>query len=144
MCGRTVVAPVSFTDAELEFLRRMELCRLATVDERCRPHVVPICYVYLDGAFYMVTDPGTKKHRNLERNPYAALVVDVYKPNRAVLVEGPVELLTSGEEFRRVSEVFYERFEWARADPWDEGEAVVIKLVPEKKVSWGLSRPRRR
>jgi len=40
--------------------------------------------------------------------------------------------------------VFYERFEWARADPWDEGEAVVIKLVPEKKVSWGLSRPRRR
>ncbi len=135
---------VRFTEAELDFLRRMELCRLATVDSQCRPHVVPVCYVFLDGAFYIVTDPGTKKHRNLERNPYAALVVDVYKPNRAVMVEGKVELLTSGEEFRRVSELFYQKFEWARRDPWDEGEAVLIKLIPERKVSWGLARQIRR
>ncbi len=135
---------VRFTEAELDFLRRMELCRLATVDAQCRPHVVPVCYVFLDGAFYIVTDPGTKKHRNLERNPYAALVVDVYKPNRAVMVEGKVELLTSGEEFRRVSELFYQKFEWARRDPWDEGEAVLIKLIPERKVSWGLARQIRR
>jgi len=138
------VTGVEFAEAELEFLRRMELCRLATVDERCRPHVVPVCYVFLDGTFYIVTDPGTKKHRNLERNPYAALVVDVYKPNRAVMVEGSVELLTSGVEFKRVSELFYQKFEWARRDPWDEGEAVVIKLKPERKVSWGLVRTVRR
>ncbi len=135
---------MSFTEAELDFLRRAELCRLATVDARCRPHVVPVCYVFLDGAFYVVTDPGTRKLRNLERNPYAALVIDVYKPNRAVMVEGSVELLTSGEEFRRVSELFYRKFEWARRDPWDEGEAVVIKLRPERKVSWGLMRAVRR
>lgn len=124
--------------SELSFLERMELCRLATVDGQGRPHVVPICYVLMDGAFYMVTDIGTRKHRNLQQNPYAALVVDVYKPNRAVMVEGKVELLTSGEEFRRVSKVFYERFDWARRDFWDEGEVVMIKLVPERKASWGL------
>ncbi|MCS6788334.1 MAG: pyridoxamine 5'-phosphate oxidase family protein [Aigarchaeota archaeon] len=131
---------VRFSRSELGFLERMELCRLATVDELGRPHVVPICYVFAEGAFYMVTDPGTKKHRNLQRNPYAALVVDVYRPNRAVMVTGKAELLTAGEEFRRASQAFYERFEWARRDFWDEGEAVVIKLVPERKVSWGLGR----
>lgn len=129
---------VEFRRSELSFLEKMELCRLATVDREGRPHVVPICYVFRDGAFYMVTDLGTKKHRNLQHNPRATLVVDVYKPNRAVMVEGRAELLTEGEEFRRISEAFYERFEWARRDFWDEGEVVIIKLVPEKKTSWGL------
>jgi nitroimidazol reductase NimA-like FMN-containing flavoprotein (pyridoxamine 5'-phosphate oxidase superfamily) len=129
---------VNFTDAEINFLRRNELCRLATVDENCRPHVVPVCFIFLDGVFYVVTDIGTKKHRNLERNPHTSLVVDVYKPNRAVMVEGEAELLLRGEEFRRVSKAFFERFSWAGKDPWGEGEAVIIKLIPQKKVSWGL------
>jgi hypothetical protein len=37
-----------------------------------------------------------------------------------------------------VSKAFFERFSWASKDPWGEGEAVIIKLIPQKKVSWGL------
>lgn len=123
---------------ELEFITRNEVCRLATVDESCRPHLVPVCYIYHDGAFYIATDLSTKKLRNIKRNRAASLLVDVYKPNRAVLVEGEAEVLLRGEEYRRVYRLFYERFDWVRRDPWGEGEAAFIKIRPIRKISWGL------
>jgi hypothetical protein len=49
-----------------------------------------------------------------------------------------VEVLERGEEFRRIRQRFYERFDWARKDPWEEGEAPILKLRPLRKVSWGL------
>ncbi|MER3601745.1 MAG: pyridoxamine 5'-phosphate oxidase [Nitrososphaerota archaeon] len=129
-----------FSAEELAFLMRNELCRLATVDRRGWPHVVPVCYIFTKGAFYMVTDLGTKKLGNLQTDPRAALLVDTYKPNRAVLVRGRAQLLLSGPEFMEVTELFMRKFAWARADPWQENEAAIIKLVPEAKVSWGLGR----
>lgn len=133
---------MKFTDVEIDFLKSNELCRLATVDEYNSPHVVPVCFLFIDGVFYIVTDIGTKKHKNLQKRPRASLVVDVYKPNKAVMVVGRAELLYSGEEFCTVSKAFFERFDWARRDPWSEGQAVIIKLIPEKKLSWGLRRGR--
>jgi len=123
---------------ELSFVQQNELCRLATVDEEGWPHVVPVCYIYVNDAFYIVTDLGTKKLKNLSRNPKVALLVDRYRPNRAVLVFGEAEILTSGEEFLRISELFFKRFSWARNDPWGENEAAIIKVKPLHKISWGL------
>lgn len=127
-----------FGRGEREFLERNEVGRLATAGRDGLPHVVPVCYLFRDGLFYIATDYGTRKYRNVVENPRAALVVDTYKPHRAVMVQGRVEVLERGEEFRRVREEFYRRFEWARGDPWEEGEAPILKLVPERKASWGL------
>jgi len=112
--------------------------RLATVGSDGLPHVVPVCYLFEGGVFYVATDYGTRKYRNVRENPRAALVVDTYRPHRAVMVQGEVEVLERGEEFRRIRQRFYERFDWARKDPWEEGEAPILKLRPLRKVSWGL------
>ncbi|MEM2866779.1 MAG: pyridoxamine 5'-phosphate oxidase family protein [Candidatus Hadarchaeales archaeon] len=127
-----------FSGKEREFLERNEVCRLATAGRDGLPHVVPVCYLFRGGTFYVATDYGTRKYRNVRENPRAALVVDTYRPHRAVVVWGRVEVLERGEEFRRIREEFYRRFDWARKDPWEEGEAPILKLVPERKVSWGL------
>jgi nitroimidazol reductase NimA-like FMN-containing flavoprotein (pyridoxamine 5'-phosphate oxidase superfamily) len=129
---------VRLTGKEREFLEKNEVCRLATSDRSGVPHVVPVCYIFHRGAVYIATDYGTKKFRNVKENPRAALVVDTYKPHRAVLIQGRVEILERGEEFREVRELFYRRFKWARDDPWGEGEAPILKIIPEKKLSWGL------
>ncbi|MEM2875214.1 MAG: pyridoxamine 5'-phosphate oxidase family protein [Candidatus Hadarchaeales archaeon] len=127
-----------FTASERKFIEENEVCRLATVDSSGMPHVVPVCYVFHDGSFYIATDYSTRKYQNVRENPRGALVIDHYKPHRAVMVQGRIEVLERGEEFRRVREMFYRRFRWARDDPWEEGEAPILKLVPERKSSWGL------
>jgi len=133
-------AKVSFDEKEEKFLRENEVCRIATsLDEV--PHIVPVSYLYEGGFFFFATDYGTKKYANLIRNNRVALDVDVYGSsvdNKAVIVQGVVEFIEGGSEFRRLYTIFQSRFEWARRDPWKEGEAPFVRVIPNRKVSWGL------
>jgi PPOX class probable F420-dependent enzyme len=57
--------------------------RLATVDARGRPHLVPICFALLGRTLYSAIDEKPKRReparlRYLRRRPEAALCVDVY------------------------------------------------------------------
>ncbi|MEM0482361.1 MAG: pyridoxamine 5'-phosphate oxidase family protein [Nitrososphaerota archaeon] len=127
-----------FRESEVRFLERNELCRLATLDGDGSPHLVPVCYIFRDGFFYIVSDLDTAKVRNIRRDRRVAVLVDQYQPNRAILVRGEAEILTQGEEFKTVSDAFFKKFAWARRDPWDEGEVALIRVKPVKKISWGL------
>lgn len=131
---------VKFTSSEIKFLEENELCRLATSDSRNNPHVVPVNYIFKNGSFYIFADYETKKIKNIKENPKVALVVDVYKSprNKAVLVLGKAEIIERGEEYKEIYSLFYRKFGWVRADPWNEGEAPLIKVIPIKKISWGV------
>jgi uncharacterized protein len=130
---------MAFSKAERDFLSRNEACRLATCRDSV-PHVVPVSYVFEDGAFYIATDYETKKYKNIKENKRVALTVDVYSStgNKAVCVQGRAEIIEKGKEFAKLYKVFYDRFEWVREDPWEEGEAPFLKVTPTSKISWGL------
>ncbi|MCL4344592.1 MAG: pyridoxamine 5'-phosphate oxidase family protein [Thaumarchaeota archaeon] len=121
-----------------DFLREHDLCRIATASKDCMPHVVPVSYIFLEGHIYISTDYGTKKLRNLKENSSAALVIDDIKPQRGVLLQGHVKLIENGTKWNRLYGKFYEKFEWAKKDPWKEGEAPFIELNVEKEACWGL------
>lgn len=116
-----------------------EACRIATCHEGI-PHVVPVSYIVEDDSFYIATDYGTKKYNNIKHNKRVALVIDVYSSvgNSAVCVQGTAEIVAKGEEFARLYKIFHDRFEWVRREPWQEGEAPFLKVIPINKVSWGL------
>jgi nitroimidazol reductase NimA-like FMN-containing flavoprotein (pyridoxamine 5'-phosphate oxidase superfamily) len=130
---------VAFTKAEKEFLLANEACRVATCHDDV-PHVVPVSYVFEDGAFYFATDLETRKLENIRKNKQIAIVIDVYSSvgNKAVCVQGRAEIIERGKEFARLYKMFHEKFAWVRRDPWKEGEAPFVKVVPENKASWGL------
>lgn len=128
---------VKFSSKELTFINRYEMCRMATVGNG-KPHLVPICYMFMDNHFYLATDYDTKKYKNLLKNRNVALVIDIYQPNKAVVVEGEAEIIEEGKEFKEVYEKFYKKFKWVRDTPWKEKEAPFIKVKPFKKISWGL------
>jgi nitroimidazol reductase NimA-like FMN-containing flavoprotein (pyridoxamine 5'-phosphate oxidase superfamily) len=130
---------VTFTKAEKEFLAANEACRVATCHGDV-PHVVPVSYVFEDGAFYFATDLETRKLENIKKNNRVALTVDVYSSvgNRAVCVQGSAEIIERGSEFARLYRMFYAKFAWVRRDPWKEGEAPFVRVVPKNKASWGL------
>ena len=133
------MAKVTFTQAEIDFLIKNEACRIATCHEGA-PHVVPVSYIFDDGAFFIATDYKTRKYENIKRNKTAALVVDIYSSvgNSAVCVQGTAEIIEKGQGFARLYKMFHDRFEWVRSDPWNEGEAPFLKVTPTNKVSWGL------
>lgn len=131
---------MQFTEKERKFLSSIEEARLATTNE-CMPHVKPLSFIFINDMFYIATDYSTRTYKNLKKNPNAAISVDIYKPggHKAVLVQGKITFIESGQEFKEIYAKFFEKFEWVRRDPWKENEAPFLKLVPTTKVSWGLT-----
>jgi nitroimidazol reductase NimA-like FMN-containing flavoprotein (pyridoxamine 5'-phosphate oxidase superfamily) len=133
------LAQLSFSKPERDFLKNNEVCRIATCHDSV-PHVVPVAYIFENDTFFIATDYETRKYQNIKHNNKVALVVDVYSSvnNKALCVQGRAEIIEEGQEFGRLYKLFYSRFEWVRQDPWKEGEAPFIKVVPISKTSWGL------
>ncbi|HXW36816.1 MAG TPA: pyridoxamine 5'-phosphate oxidase family protein [Nitrososphaerales archaeon] len=126
------------TKKQLRFLESHELCRLATASKLAVPHVVPVIYAMDRQSIVIASDYKTRKLRDLNENPVAAVLVDDFKPNRAVLVEGACKVQERGSEYLRLLKVLFDRFEYYRKNPWDEGEAPILVVEPAKAVSWGI------
>lgn len=140
-----------FSEEEAALINRVRVCRLATVSRGCSPHVVPVCHAFDGEKIYIATDEGTRKVRNIESNPRVAVVFDEYfEPwgrNRAVLVIGRAEVLRGGEEYERAARLLTDRFPYYKRPPYgplDPEDTPIISIKPEKVVSWGLRRRRRK
>ncbi len=126
----------AFTPQQRKFLSSHELCRFATASKDARPHVVPVIYT-LDGDDVVIAiDYKTKKWNNLRENSRVALVVDEYRPNRGLMVEGDAEIFERGKEYLRLLNVLFDKFTFYRNDPWGEGESPILKVRPTKCVMW--------
>ena len=126
----------ALTLEQLSFLKAHEVCRLATASKDATPHVVPLIYA-LDGEdIVLVTDYGTRKLSNLKENKRVALVVDDYRPNKAVMIQGECEIIESGKEYLRLLQILFDRFERYRTNPWGEGESPILKIRPVRAFSW--------
>jgi PPOX class probable F420-dependent enzyme len=130
-------------DEQAAFFRERKKAALATVDKDGYPHVVAMNYFARDGAFYMTSYGKAQKVINVRRNPKVALMVeagDEYSELRGVMVRGRCEIL-EGEAAVRAA---FEGRAVAQASPApvNPGAAasapkrVVLKIVPEKIVSW--------
>ena len=116
----------TFSDAELDYLLgERRLARLATVDPSGLPHVVPVGWSY-NAELGTIDVSGrnfaaSRKFRNVRANPKAALVVDDVLPPwrpRSVMVQGRAEAVD--------------------APDGDPGAQALIRIFPDRILSWGL------
>jgi pyridoxamine 5'-phosphate oxidase family protein len=126
-----------FTSAEIEFVHGQRLGRLATVGADGMPHVVPVAVFYDAEAEALVIGANaefgeavmarSKKFRDAQRQPNAAVVIDVPGP-RILEVRGHAETHSDGGEEvgRRLGAPF--RF----APAW-------IRLRPRRIVALGVN-----
>jgi pyridoxamine 5'-phosphate oxidase family protein len=113
----------AFTGEELSYLTgERRLARLATVGKDGTPHVTPVGFSY--NAELGTIDIGghdqanTKKYRDVRRTGRAAIVIDDVPPPwqpRGIEVRGRAEAVN--------------------------GERPLIRIHPERIVSWGISNP---
>jgi uncharacterized protein len=130
---------VSFSRNEIQFLRSNEICRVATCKNNL-PHVTPVSYIFNNGKFYFATDYNTVKYANLKKNNRISLVVDTVQNNKniAIVTMGIAKIIHRGKKFENLYDLFYDRFEWVREEPWKQGEAPFVMVIPKSKVSWGI------
>lgn len=128
------------TPSEFQFTVENESCRLAT-SFKDKPHVVPVSYIYESNLFYISTDYNTKKLFNINKNPNVSLAIDIYEPNqnKGIVVNGKVTIIESGQIYKKIYLLFYNKFEWVRNGPWKEGEDPFIEIKPYAKTSGGIN-----
>ena len=131
---------MKLSENEIKFLESLEEARIATCHDGI-PHVKPVSFVFYQEFVFVATDYETRTFQNIKKNPRAAISIDVYKSggHRAVCFQGNIEILERGVEFKTIYQVFYNKFKWVRDDPWKQGEAPFLKLIPKNKTSWGIN-----
>ena len=137
---------MELSDVARAFIQRASVGRLATVDAGGAPHVVPICFVLLDGRIYSVVDEKPKRTtrlqrlRNIEANPRVALVIDRYSDDWSelawVMVRGLAEIIEPGDEHAAAIAALREKYPQYRSMALEDRP--VIRLLPERINAWGL------
>lgn len=75
------------TEQELEqFLREPNLAKLATINPDGTPHLVPVWYLHEGQDLVIVTNPTSRKVRNILRDPRVTVCVDRATPPYAGVI----------------------------------------------------------
>jgi hypothetical protein len=77
---------------------------LSTINEDGTPHVTAVGAMWLDGTFWFQTGAGTRKHRNIDRDPRCAVAVSVRDAD--VVFEGDAARVTDPELVARVAKAW--------------------------------------
>jgi nitroimidazol reductase NimA-like FMN-containing flavoprotein (pyridoxamine 5'-phosphate oxidase superfamily) len=111
------------------------------------PHVVPLWHVVRDSEVWVWTYAASQKVRNLERDPYATLLVEagaVYAELRGVMLKVEAEIERDPELVSALGMAVLERNSPAGELTRDEAEVVVaqaskrvaIRFVERHRTSW--------
>lgn len=132
-------------------LRKARVARLATVNGKREPRLVPVCFVFDGSVFYTAIDRKPKKVapqklarlKNIENNPQVALLIDEYREDWKrlwwVLVRGTARALPDTAQAERAKAVRQLRRKYPQyAAGMLAGDATLIRITPQRTTSWGL------
>lgn len=137
----------------IDFLNSQPAGRLASIDKNGYPQIIPMNFVYVDGAIYMHSHPFGEKLDNIRRNPNVGFEVDqhicflpsyYFHPTDAsqadtlyisVVIKGRAELVEDAEEKARALNALMEkyqkegRYEMLDANMHVVREVAIIKVM---------------
>ncbi|WP_337863271.1 pyridoxamine 5'-phosphate oxidase family protein [Nitrososphaera sp.] len=140
----------------IDFMNSQPVGRVASIDASGYPQVIPMNFVYADGAVYMHSHPFGEKIGNMLRNPKVGFEVDqhvcflpsyYFHPTDAsqadtlyisVVVKGKAMLVQDGREKAAALNALMEKYQKeGRYERLDEHmpvvhEVAVIKVVPDE------------
>ena len=133
--------------AKLEDAR---VARLATVDVKLRPHMVPVCFAYDGKVFYTAIDQKPKRVaperltrlRNIVAVPQVALLIDQYDEDWTqlwyILIRGKARLLPMREHKERSWAIRRLRAKYPQySERMLPHDAPIIRITPDQTTFWG-------
>ncbi len=129
-----------FTDRQLKFVSQPRIGRLGTTNRDGTPHIAPVWYKFEDGVFRVLTERGSQKHKNIERDPRAAFCIDDERPPyHTVLVSARVVVEEApGHDWRVALAISYLGEENGKRYIAENMHAndIMLRIVPEKVSGW--------
>jgi PPOX class probable F420-dependent enzyme len=136
-----------FADWERDLIVRSRVGRLATIAYDGRPHLVPVCYAFHEGRFFVAVDEKPKRGgelarvRDIKRDPRVTLLMDHYADDWEQLawvrIDGLAAVFPRGEvepEGLAALRARYPQYEAMAL----EGLPLIV-VGPERHVSWRAS-----
>lgn len=133
-----------------KILKKARVARLATLDDKNRPHIVPICFVYDGKLFYTAVDRKPKRVtperlarlRNIRAVPRIALLIDEYDEDWTqlwyILVRGKAKLIPKSGHKEHALAIHKLRAKYPQyAQGMLADDAPIIRITPERVAFWG-------
>ena len=131
-------------------LKQARVARLATLDAKGGPHIVPVCFVFDGKAFYTAIDRKPKRVspdqlvrlQNIRAVSRVALLIDEYDEDWTrlwyVLIRGKAKLIPNSAHQERASAIRKLRAKYPQyARGMLAEDAPVIRITLERTTCWG-------
>jgi hypothetical protein len=115
---------------------------LATANEDGSPHVTAVGAVWLDGTFWFQTGAGTRKARNVARDPRCAVALSVRDAD--VVIEGDAARVTDPAILARIASVWADDGWPAQPDESGSGITAPFNAPSQGPPPWNVYRIDRR
>ncbi|HUA20274.1 MAG TPA: TIGR03668 family PPOX class F420-dependent oxidoreductase [Bryobacteraceae bacterium] len=131
-------------------LKEARVARLATLDAKGRPHLVPVCFAYDGKVFYSAVDQKPKRVpperlvrlQNIRTASNVALLIDEYDDDWSklwyILIHGKAKLIAKRARQERAWAIRELR---AKYPQYSQGmladDAPIVRITPERIISWG-------
>ena len=133
-----------------KMLKEARVARLATLDAKNRPHIVPVCFAYAGKVFYTAIDQKPKRVtgerlvrvRNIRAAPRVALLIDEYDDDWTqlwyILIRGKAKLIPKSARKEHAWAIRKLRVKYPQyATGMLADDAPIIRITPERTTSWG-------
>jgi PPOX class probable F420-dependent enzyme len=133
-----------------KMLKKARVARLATLDDKNRPHIVPICFAYDGKLFYTAIDQKPKRVtpkrlarlRNIRAVPRVALLIDEYDEDWTqlwyILIRGKAKLIPKRAHKEHAGAIRRLRAKYPQyARGMLADDAPIIRITPERATFWG-------
>ena len=126
-----------------EFLKSQKILRLATIDDKNNPHIVPVWYEFRNKKFYVGTNTRTRKVKNIKMNPKVSFCVDmgIKSPNIfGVMGIGKARLILEKRQVlfiaKRILKRYFKSLNVKSAQELLDDTNCIIEILPRKTTVW--------
>lgn len=128
---------------QIKFLKSQKVLRLATIDSKKTPHIVPVWYLYSSKKIYIGTNTKTQKAKNIKKNKRVSFCVDagVHSPDiYGVMGQGDARLVLENSKVKRIAKKillrYFDSIENKSAKELLDDTDCIIEIIPKKLSVW--------
>jgi PPOX class probable F420-dependent enzyme len=133
-------------------IAKATVARLATVDSECKPHLIPVVFVFDNDCYFIPIDEKTKRSKpenlkrtkNIQQNPNVALLIDEYNEDWRklyfIMIQGKASII-GGKESDQNEPALLEKAHKLLSSKYVQYQEIgigeyVIMIVPQKVITW--------
>jgi PPOX class probable F420-dependent enzyme len=134
-------------------INEAKVARLATVDLECKPHLIPVVFVFDNDCYFIPIDEKTKRSRpeklkrakNIQQNPNVTLLIDEYNEDWTklyfIMIQGKASII-GGKKLGKQNELLLlEKAHNLLSDKYHQYQKTgigeyVIMIIPQKVITW--------